>query len=540
MSYTALYRKFRPNVFEDVKGQEHIVRTLKNQVKSGRVGHAYIFCGTRGTGKTTLAKILARAVNCENPVDGSPCNECAMCRSIARQTSMNVIEIDAASNRGVDSAREIVNEIRYSPTEGKYKVYIIDEAHMLTTEAHNALLKTLEEPPEYMIFILATTEVHAIPVTILSRCQRYDFHRIDINTISNRLLELTEIEGLKVEERAVRYVAKAADGSMRDALSLLDQCIACNNEDELTYDEVLKVLGAVNLDIFHNLLCGILNKDVTLLLELIEDVIMSGKELGRLVTEFTWYLRNLLVLKSSENAEEMVEASKEDMEMLKEDSGRITFLELMRDIRIFSELSNQLRYAAQKRALLEVSLVRLCIPQMDTDIESLHIRIKELERALSQGVAVGIRDNTDNKVSEYAEVSGEILKEAGEHEREGSAALTEYEEAVSEEVKTLCREWKGNIRYRLEPALKAYTDYAVLEPAPSGGNHVQLRVAVPFISLILNENLDSIKKVLEDYVKKKIEISILSDKSGNVSEKDSIQAVFNKIQSKVNFPVEME
>lgn len=535
MSYTALYRKFRPNVFEDVKGQEHIVRTLKNQVKSGRVGHAYIFCGTRGTGKTTLAKILARAVNCENPVDGSPCNECAMCRSIARQTSMNVIEIDAASNRGVDSAREIVNEVKYSPTEGKYKVYIIDEAHMLTTEAHNALLKTLEEPPEYMIFILATTEEHSIPVTILSRCQRYDFHRIDINTISNRLLELTKIEGLKAEERALRYVAKAADGSMRDALSLLDQCIACNYEEELTYDEVLKVLGAVNLDIFHKLLCGILDKDVTFLLKLTEDVIMSGKELGRLVTEFTWYLRNLLVLKASDDAEEMVEASKEDMEMLKKDSGRITFLELLRDIRIFSELSNQLRYAVQKRALLEVSLVRLCIPQMDTDIESLHIRIKELERALSQGVPVAVRDK-DNGDSEYAKASGEAAKEQGE----GSGTLPEYEEAVSEEVKSLCSDWQGTIRYKLEPALRAYTDYAVLEPAPSGGNHLQLRSAVPFISLILNENLESIKTVLEDYAKKKIEIRIVSDKAGNVSEKDSIQAVLNKIQSKVNFPVEIE
>ena len=202
MSYTALYRKFRPDTFEDVKGQDHIITTLKNQIKADRIGHAYLFCGTRGTGKTTVAKIFAKAVNCEHPVDGSPCGECAMCKSIAAGTSMNVIEIDAASNNGVDNIREIREEVTYRPTEGKYKVYIIDEVHMLSIGAFNALLKTLEEPPEYVIFILATTEVHKIPITILSRCQQYDFHRISLDTIAARLQELMEKEQVDVEERA--------------------------------------------------------------------------------------------------------------------------------------------------------------------------------------------------------------------------------------------------------------------------------------------------------------------------------------------------
>lgn len=223
MSYTALYRKFRPVSFEDVKGQDHIVTTLKNQLKAGRIGHAYLFCGTRGTGKTTVAKILARAVNCEHPKDGSPCNECDTCKGILSGTSTNVIEIDAASNNGVDNIREIREEVSYRPTQGKYKVYIIDEVHMLSTGAFNALLKTLEEPPEYVIFILATTEVNKIPVTILSRCQRYNFHRISIDTISARVKELLDKEGVQAEDRAIRYIAKAADGSMRDALSLTDQ-----------------------------------------------------------------------------------------------------------------------------------------------------------------------------------------------------------------------------------------------------------------------------------------------------------------------------
>ena len=219
MSYTALYRKFRPDNFADVKGQDHIVTTLTNQIKHNRIGHAYLFCGTRGTGKTTVAKILAKAVNCEHPVNGSPCNECAMCKAIQAGTAMNVIEIDAASNNGVDNIREIREEVSYRPTEGKYKVYIIDEVHMLSTGAFNALLKTLEEPPSYVMFILATTEAHKIPITILSRCQRYDFHRITIDTIAARLDELLKVEGVEAEEKAVRYVAKAGDGSMRIALT---------------------------------------------------------------------------------------------------------------------------------------------------------------------------------------------------------------------------------------------------------------------------------------------------------------------------------
>ena len=270
MSYTALYRKWRPNDFTDVKGQDHIVTTLKNQIKADRIGHAYLFCGTRGTGKTTIAKILAKAVNCERPVDGSPCNECETCKSITAGTSMNVIEIDAASNNGVDNIREIRDEVQYSPTSGKYKVYIIDEVHMLSIGAFNALLKTLEEPPAYVIFILATTEAHKIPITILSRCQRYDFKRISIDTITERLSELMISEKVNVEEKALRYIAKAADGSMRDALSLLDQCIAFYLGKDLKYDNVLEVLGAVDTEVFSKLLSKVLNQDIAGCIHLLE------------------------------------------------------------------------------------------------------------------------------------------------------------------------------------------------------------------------------------------------------------------------------
>ena len=312
MSYTALYRKFRPSEFEDVKGQDHIVTTLQNQIKANRIGHAYLFCGTRGTGKTTVAKIFAKAVNCEHPVNGSPCGECEMCKSIAAGTSMNVIEIDAASNNGVDNIREIREEVTYRPTEGKYKVYIIDEVHMLSIGAFNALLKTLEEPPEYVIFILATTEVHKIPITILSRCQHYDFKRISIETITDRMRDLMQTEQVEVEEKALRYIAKAADGSMRDALSLLDQCIAFYLGQKLTYDHVLEVLGAVDTDVFSRLLRKVLERDVAGVLDIVEDLVMQGRELTQLAADFTWYLRNLLLVKTSDNIEDVLEDLPED------------------------------------------------------------------------------------------------------------------------------------------------------------------------------------------------------------------------------------
>ncbi len=384
MSYMALYRKFRPDRFEDVKGQDHIVRTLTNQIMADRIGHAYLFCGTRGTGKTSVAKILARAVNCEHPVKGSPCNECSTCRAIRAGTSMNVIEIDAASNNGVENIREIREEVAYRPTEGKYKVYIIDEVHMLSGGAFNALLKTLEEPPSYVIFILATTEVNKIPVTILSRCQRYDFHRISVETVTDRLQELLKAEGVEAEDKAVRYVARAGDGSMRDALSLLDQCIAFYLGQKLTYDNVLNVLGTVDNEVFSRLLRCVLADDVTGCIRLLDELIMGGRELQQFVVDFTWYMRNLLLVKTAEHPEEAVDMSSENLQLLKEESGMLDVNTLMRYIRVCSDLNNQLRYSSQKRVLVEIALIRLCKPAMETDLSSVLERINKLEKRMNE------------------------------------------------------------------------------------------------------------------------------------------------------------
>lgn len=388
MSYTALYRKFRPSTFEEVKGQEHIVTSLKNQIKTGRIGHAYLFCGTRGTGKTSVAKILARAVNCENPVDGSPCNECEMCRKINAQTSLNVVEIDAASNNGVGNIRDIIEEVQYSPTEGRYKVYIIDEVHMLSAGAFNALLKTLEEPPGYVIFILATTEAHKIPVTILSRCQRYDFKRITVDTIAGRLRELVSREQADVEERALRYIAKAADGSMRDALSLLDQCLAFYIGQNLTYERALDVLGAVDTGVYSQMFRCIAEYDAKGCIELINRMMAEGRDLNQFINELIWYMRNLLLVGFSEDAENIVDASAEQMEQMHEDAALVDTDGLMRYIRVLSELSNQLRYGSQKRVLAEVAFIKLCRPQMEQkqDLTLLVQRLQQLEKRIEEGI----------------------------------------------------------------------------------------------------------------------------------------------------------
>lgn len=382
MSYTALYRKWRPVSFEDVKGQDPIVQTLKNQITSQRIGHAYLFCGTRGTGKTSIAKIYARAVNCEHPVDGSPCNQCPSCRAILAGSSMNVVEIDAASNNGVENIRDIREQVQYPPTEGRYRVYIIDEVHMLSIGAFNALLKTLEEPPEYVIFILATTEVHKIPITILSRCQRYDFKRISLETIADRLRELTQAEQIQVEDKALLYVAKAADGSLRDALSLLDQCVAFHYGKLLTYENVLEVLGAVDTEVFSRMFGAVAEGRTKDCIHILEEIVIQGRELGQFVTDFIWYIRNILLIQSADDGEGLVDMSQENLRQLKEDGKKADGSVLMRYIRVLSELGNQLRYASQKRVLIEVALIKLTKPSMEPDLESLLERVSQLEEAL--------------------------------------------------------------------------------------------------------------------------------------------------------------
>ena len=530
MSYMALYRKFRPTEFGDVKGQDHIVTTLKNQIMAERIGHAYLFCGTRGTGKTTIAKIFARAVNCEHPVDGNPCGTCAACRSIVAGTSMNVIEIDAASNNGVDNIRQIREEVEYSPTEGKYKVYIIDEVHMLSIGAFNALLKTLEEPPSYVIFILATTEAHKIPVTILSRCQRYDFRRITADTITARLQELTEKEGVQTEEKALRYIAKAADGSMRDALSLLDQCIAFYLNQELTYDHVLDVLGAVDTEVYSRLLRLTLERNLTGVMGEIEELVVQGRELGQFVTDFTWYLRNLLLLKSSENmedVEEVLDVSSENLRRLKEEALQIETDTLMRYIRIFSELGGQIRYASQKRVLVEVAFIKLCRPAMENRADVILDRIRVLEEEFEQ------------KLGELA--SGAISY--GGWQNGGEAPATQAEpqkqepqapapKSLPEDVQNVVKNWH-NLLNRLHPLLRVYLKDARLKAL--GDGRLGIIAATPTGEAFLNEgkHLAEIRQVILQETGKDMEIQVAcmeNDPHGDVGAIDIEQVIHTDIE----------
>ena len=429
MGYQALYRKFRPDTFEDVKGQNPIIRTLSNQIKTNQIGHAYIFSGTRGTGKTSVAKIFAKAVNCEHPVNGSPCNECAVCRSIADGTSMNVAEIDAASHSGVDYAREIVEEVKYPPTQGKYRVYIIDESHVLSPEAQNALLKTIEEPPEYVIFIFATTDVYKVKQTILSRCQRFDFRRIPLETIVDRLQEVCDKEGIEVERDALTYVARLGDGSMRDSLSLLERCVAFCSGENMTYDKVLEVFGTSVMKAFTILLRNLQKGDVGGCMRCIDEAVTLGRDLQRYIIDFTWYLRNLLLIMTGDDIRGLVDMSSEQREEMDFEAKIFSEEEIIRYIELLCELSNKASFSSQKRVVIETGLIKMCRPQMEESKEARDDRIRRLEEAVTalkkNGVAVAATDA--------------VMEE----EEDEEDFIPELEPAQIEDIKVIVANWKS-------------------------------------------------------------------------------------------------
>lgn len=382
MSYTALYRKLRPKSFLEVSGQDAVITALKNQVKNNKIAHAYIFSGTRGTGKTSVAKIMARAVNCENQKDGNPCNECETCKTILKEASINILEMDAASNTGIEDIRQVKEQTKYPPTSGKYRVFIIDEVHMLSNQAFNGLLKTLEEPPEYVIFILATTEIHKVPITVLSRCQRYDFKRISVECIEDRIKEVCKAEDIDIEDKAARYIARIADGAMRDALSLLDECLAFAGDEKISYNMALEVLGLTDNEEFESLLKSIIDVNILKALEIIENLLLSGKELSQFVNDFLWYLRNMLMLKTSEETKSFIDLNEEVIDRMILLSNEVSKETLMRFIRILSELYNNLRNALNKRVLLELAIIKLMSPEMEENNEAIVDRLSRIESKL--------------------------------------------------------------------------------------------------------------------------------------------------------------
>jgi DNA polymerase-3 subunit gamma/tau len=539
MSYTALYRKWRPTSFEEVRGQDHIVKTLKNQINSGRIGHAYLFCGTRGTGKTSIAKIFARAVNCEHPVDGSPCGECSMCRQIAEGASLNVVEIDAASNNGVENIRDIREQVQYPPTDGRYRVYIIDEVHMLSIGAFNALLKTLEEPPSYVIFILATTEVHKIPITILSRCQRYDFKRISIDTIAGRLAELTQAEQIDVDDRALRYVARAADGSMRDALSLLDQCVAFHFGEKLTYDNVLEVLGAVDNRVFSKLFQAVLASDTKACIREIEEMITQGRDLSQLVNDFVWYMRNLLIAKTTDEPGDMLDMSEENLAVLKEEAAGVDTETLMRYIRIFSELSGQLRYASQKRILVEIAFIKLTTPSMEQNLDSILQRITLLEQKMQE-----MPDNLQ-KLASLAPAAGQAASsKTAVVETPPEPKTVSLPPAQYEDLMLMRKEW-GRIASlsQLVGSIRLSLPKTSVEPAGEGCLCIVCTDENTFGIINREPELKNLQEVVQEKYKKtlqfkvRLESSAVPQRTVYVSDEDLKNAIHTDVIVEEDDPV---
>lgn len=384
--YQVLYRKYRPKVFSDVYGQDHVTSTLKNEIKNGRVSHAYLFTGSRGTGKTTCAKILAKAVNCEHNVDGEPCNECEVCKGLDNGSIYDVVEIDAASNNGVDNIRELRDETNYAPSRGKYRVYIIDEVHMLSTGAFNALLKTLEEPPAHVIFILATTEVHKLPATILSRCQRFDFKRIQPETMAVRLKEVAGLEGLSLDDDAAVLIARIADGALRDGLSILDQC--AGRSKEINSDLVSEVAGLAGREAMYKLSNCIANSDSNTAMSIISDLYQNSFDMERLCVEMINHFRNFLVAKTVRKSRELIICTDDEYNMILEASKNFTVESIVFALDLFQNTLVTIKGGASARIEVEIAFIKLCEPKMDESIASLLDRVSKLENAIKSGVKV--------------------------------------------------------------------------------------------------------------------------------------------------------
>ncbi len=401
MSYLALYREFRPSDFDSMVGQEHVVQTLVNQIKTGRVGHAYLFCGARGTGKTTAAKVFAKAINCLSPKNGSPCGECEVCKRLAEPTNLDIIEMDAASNNKVENVRDLRDKIQYPPVAGKYKVYIVDEVHMLTPEAFNALLKTLEEPPEHAVFILATTEVQKLPSTILSRCLRFDFKLISTQKIADYICKIYDKVGKKYQKEAVDLIARAGEGSMRDALSVADVCVSYS-EGELTYDDVLEVLGASDRTEIEKTVASVLAGNPGDVLSRTEALCVRGKSVGVLNADVCAALRDLLVIKTCAEAQKLLSLPADKFEELKKIAGNSDEHAILRAIEIFSSAEADLKYSTHPKIVFETAALKAAMPESDYNIDALLSRVNKLEKKIEELSSGKFVLNADNSNSNSA------------------------------------------------------------------------------------------------------------------------------------------
>lgn len=496
MSNLTLYRRWRPKTFDEVKGREDIVTILKNQIKNDRVAHAYLFCGTRGTGKTSIAKIFAKAVNCEAPVDGSPCYKCKTCVAL-NENNLDIIEIDAASNNGVDNIRDIRSEAEYLPNVGKYKVYIIDEVHMLSTGAFNALLKILEEPPEYVIFILATTEINKIPVTILSRCQRFDFLPVNINTIYEHLKNVAEKESIRISDDAIKYLSEIADGGFRDGLSLLDQVSTYAGNDELNLSTIMKILGRDSYKNYHELLIDIKNKNMIGINSTIDRISSEGKTHTNFVSEFANYVKNLAMVKIS--GEVFDNLTQEEFNCIVEDCDLFTveYLTFMLDNMV--RLNEQLKFIENKRMFIDLTFIRIVMPQDSKDMESIIARI----------------ENIENKFENFQSVSVQsiISKDFEDNDRDDFIHKNDVEKInlLSSDIKDILTKWRS-INWDKDEAAGKIKQYINKAAVAVKDDKLHILAKEEIVYKQLHNKHELIHKVIKEQTGFDAEIVVLKEK----------------------------
>lgn len=510
MTYTALYRKLRPINFDGIIGQDHIVKTLSNQIKSDRISHAYLFTGTRGTGKTSVAKIFARGVNCENNKDGTPCGECDFCKMSSDQAAMVIYEIDAASNNGVDNIRDLINTVKYPPPSGRYKVYIIDEVHMLSTGAFNALLKTLEEPPEHVIFILATTEPHKIPLTIHSRCQRFDFKRILAKDIAETIKGYMDNEGIDIDDDAIKYVARIADGAMRDALSIIDQCLAYFYGEKITLEKIMTILGSVSSDYFFSLADCLYLGDSMGCIKMIEKIVEDGKDLDHFLSEFIVHIRNLLVVSSVDSDSAALDYSIENIDEMKKQSEKIDKETALNYLNVFSELQSKMKYAANKRILFEAACLKICNSKItireDNIAEDIEKRFKQLELSLMSKL-----EKKTVKIDNSTVITSENHINIKDKEE---APKKKLEKAIPEDIKKVIKEWESIIELASKDDL---TFGAMLEQCfpkyIDGENVVCLVCDNDTVKKMIEKNKEILQEKLSEKYKKDFQINIFKEEN---------------------------
>lgn len=507
MAYTALYREWRPRNFEDVVGQKHITVTLKNQILKDRIAHAYLFCGTRGTGKTSTAKIMAKALNCLNLIEGEPCNECDMCKKINSGLAIDVTELDAASNNGVDNIRDIIDDVQYPPQEARYKIYIMDEVHMLSAGAVNAFLKTLEEPPKNVVFILATTDPQKLPITILSRCQRFDFKRIKNEEIFSRLRKIVDQQGVYADDNSLKLVARISDGAMRDSLSILDQAISMGG-GKVDYNNLVGMLGLVTNESLLKLTDCIIDKNVERSMKQIDEIVLSGKDCHSFIKDLVNHMRNLMIVKVSQNPEEILDMSKENIGLIQEQGAKIRVEEIMRDIRILQEAEEQSKWSKQSRIYLELAVIKMCKIEYDTSNEVILARINKLEEMIKQGkITVTATESTARKTAKEPQKRAESKPQPVIEEVNSNSALT---------LDSIRKAWKDILEtFKARRMMVIYASLMTGRPAACRNGVVEIQYEEQFAfnkqRLEKEENRKIVEDVFSDVLKEKLKIRYVVD-----------------------------